>query len=73
MSDHEIGPVDTEIEAGTRWRHRKGGTYAVVAVARMEANLYPAVVYKSERDGLVWVRPLEEFEDGRFVQITDDG
>lgn len=68
---HDIGPVDTEIDTGTRWRHRKGGEYTVIAVARIEADLSPVIVYRSDADGRSWVRPLAEFEDGRFTQITD--
>jgi hypothetical protein len=67
----EIGEVDTEIEVLSRWRHRKGGEYTVVAVARIEADLMPVIVYQSEKDGSVWVRPIDEFEDGRFTQLDD--
>lgn len=63
--------VDTDIEVGTRWRHRNGGDYVVIAVARIEADLSPVVVYQSDRGADVWVRPLAEFEDGRFTQLPD--
>lgn len=69
MSDNLA--VDTQVEFGTRWRHRKGGEYVVIAVGRIEADLSPVVVYQSEKDGHVWVRPLAEFEDGRFTQLPD--
>lgn len=64
--------VDTTIKAGSIWKHRKGGHYTVLAVARMESDLAPVVVYKSERDFSVWVRPHDEFADGRFVEIQED-
>lgn len=50
------------------WKHvRTGGLYEVlVADARIEATLEPVVVYKSMTDGVVWVRPVAEFMDGRF-------
>lgn len=56
------------IEVGSRWEHRKGGRYTVVAVGVIEATLTPAVVYRSG-NGNVWVRPLAEFLDGRFVRV----
>lgn len=44
------------------WRHRQTGRwYRVVCTARIEADQTPAVVYQSETDGAIWVRPLEEF------------
>lgn len=61
--------VDTDIEVASRWRHRKGGTYEVIAVGRLEADLSPVVIYQADKDASVWVRPLAEFEDGRFTMI----
>lgn len=54
---------------GKRWKHRKGGTYRVVATGIIEATLLPAVIYEAEKDGIVWVRPFTEFMDGRFTCI----
>lgn len=54
------------------WRHRKGGTYCVVCVARVEASLEHVVVYhKLHQSFDVWTRPVGEFMDGRFVEKTD--
>jgi hypothetical protein len=64
--------VDTEVVEGSLWKHRKGGFYKVLAVGRIEADLAPVVVYQSQKDWLVWVRPLAEFEDGRFEEIPDN-
>lgn len=47
-------------------RHRKGGLYRVVASGVWEADRSPVVIYDDE-EGQVWVRPTEEFEDGRFA------
>ena len=59
--------VYTFIDVASRWLHVKsGGTYEVVAVGRIEADLSPVVIYRSDKDGTVWVRPIDEFEDGRF-------
>jgi len=54
-----------------RYRHKKtGGVYRVLhATALIEADMSLAVVYQSEKDGTVWVRPTREFLDGRFDRI----
>lgn len=50
-------------------RHLKsGGLYKILYLAKIEADLTPAVVYMGE-DGSVWVRPEDEFFDGRFQKI----
>lgn len=56
--------------AGSRWRHLKtGGRYEVVCNGLVEASLTPCVVYRSlDRPAEpYWVRPLDEFLDGRFA------
>ena len=55
---------------GSIWRHRKGGTYLVLCVARVEATLEHVVVYHKVRQPAdVWTRPVSEFMDGRFAQL----
>jgi len=44
----------------------------VIATGRIEADLTPCVIYVSEQDGYVWVRPSAEFNDGRFTCIDDE-
>jgi hypothetical protein len=62
-------PVE-RIVPGARFVHvRTGGIYVVLMQALLEANAERAVVYRSERDGTVWVRPFVEFADGRFAEI----
>jgi hypothetical protein len=56
---------------GTVWQHRKGGIYSVLAVALIEATLAEVVVYEAHEDGTVWVRPMDEFLDGRFTQLVE--
>jgi hypothetical protein len=66
---------------GERWRHYKGGEYVIVTLAVIEATAEPAVVYRSEMYGYVWVRPVSVFMewvpvDGqlrpRFERIARD-
>lgn len=53
---------------GMEVRHVKSGRhYTVVCEAMIEATLMPVVVYRAESDQTIWVRPTEEFCDGRFV------
>lgn len=48
------------VEKGQIWKHYKGGEYTIVAVGRLEVDLTPMVVYKSD-DGSVWIRPRHNF------------
>ena len=55
---------------GSTWRHRKGGTYLILAIARVKATLEHVVVYhKVHQPADVWTRPVAEFMDGRFSVI----
>jgi len=56
---------------GTRWRHRTGGEYEVIGTAIQESNCSPVVMYRG-LGSITWIRPLYEFLDGRFTQITPD-
>jgi hypothetical protein len=59
----------SEIEIGATYRHFKGGLYRVENIAHDSANITNlVVVYRAMATGLLWVRPLNEF-DGR----TGDG
>lgn len=54
-----------------RFRHKKtGGVYSFIAEVVIEATLDPAVAYQGN-DGTIWVRPRDEFFDGRFEEIVD--
>lgn len=51
---------------GMEVRHVKTGRdYIVLCTATIEATMTPAVVYGNGDQ--MWVRPLDEFCDGRFV------
>lgn len=52
---------------GGLWTHKKtGGRYVVLFPAMIEATMEPAVCYASASSGMIWVRPVKEFLDGRF-------
>jgi len=52
---------------GALFKHLKSsGMYRIVATATIEASMTPAIVYESLENGRVWVRPQDEFFDGRF-------
>lgn len=54
------------------YRHVKsGGEYQVIANGYIEATMEKAVVYQSVKTGMTFVRPYEEFHDGRFEPIND--
>ena len=56
------------IYPGMEVRHVKSGRdYVVVCEAVIEATMTGAVVYRSVDGDKVWVRPMREFCDGRFV------
>lgn len=54
------------------YQHIKtGGLYVILAHAEYEANLAHVVVYKSLKDGRIWVRPASEFyDDTRFKNLS---
>ncbi len=52
------------LQLGT-YRHYKGGVYEVLGVARHSETLEELVVYRAQRDGSLWVRPL-----GMFVETV---
>lgn len=51
------------------YRHYKGGEYEFVGVALLEASMSKVVVYKSQIDATMWVRPVEDF----LAQVSKDG
>lgn len=58
-----------EVPVGSLWRHRKTDTlYTVKDIVVVESDLTLAVSYQKLGDTsrLHWLRPLDEFLDGRF-------
>lgn len=61
-----------QIRRGSKWFHLKsGGVYTVQDEATLEATMTPVVVYQSDEDHKLWVRPTAEFLDGRFISWDD--
>ena len=68
---------------GEKWRHKKRGVvYEIVTdTASIQVSAAPEleqmfeddmwVVYKNLSTGAHWVRPREEFLDGRFERVLD--
>ena len=50
-----------EVRVNGVYHHFKGNDYRVLCIATDSTNLNKVVVYKSLKDGEVWVRPYEEF------------
>jgi hypothetical protein len=75
LRDVAAKPVVT---VNSTWRHKKtGGEYQVLAFACLQAHRnvlddQPAVAYRKLGDNTapVWVRPRDEFEDGRFEFVS---
>ncbi len=66
-----------ERDALPRVRHRKGGVYEVLGLAVVQTDTpladYDVVqVYRNVDDGSLWVRPKQEFDDGRFVALSPE-
>jgi len=69
-------------------RHKKRGSeYVLIGYGKMQAegwsvgygeegsipaDMHEVAVYRSVDDGSLWVRPREEFEDGRFEALKDN-
>lgn len=52
--------------------HKKGRHYQVIGEGIIEETGTPAVIYKNDA-GMTWIRPAEEFYDGRFTPIEEIG
>jgi hypothetical protein len=64
----ETGFLNSETWQPTH-QHSKGGMYRVLARGVLEADETPMVIY-DDVSGKIWIRPVVEFDDGRFVTLT---
>ena len=56
-------------KVGSYWTHNKTGrNYKILCVGLWEETLEECVVYVSENGEKCWIRLLEIFMDGRFVE-----
>lgn len=61
--------------AADRIRHvKRGSTYTIIAHGKIQTDRplrdYAEVTVYRGDDGLFWVRPIDEMEDGRFEPIS---
>lgn len=65
-----------KVEPGRLYRHKKGMTYLVLYLAKSTDEPHDdLVVYQADsllNSGIVWVRKLSEFADGRFEAVYPD-
>ncbi len=60
-----------------RVRHKKrGSTYRVIGRGELQSSSPTEegamlVAYRCEADGRLWIRPANEFDDGRFETLDD--
>ena len=55
------------------WVHVKtGGRYILIGEGVIEKTNTPCVMYTSILGGPIWVRPTDEFHDGRFVMEVNN-
>lgn len=60
----------TKPKIGSHWMHKKTcNKYKVVQIGYWEETLEECVVYVSLDDEKCWIRPLDIFMDGRFVEL----
>lgn len=58
---------------GSHWMHKKTrNKYKVVQIGYWEETLEACVVYVSLEDEKCWIRPLDIFMDGRFVELLPE-
>ena len=55
----------------SKWKHVKtGDIYVVESIGLLEESLKVMVTYRAySKGGPLWIRPLNEFLDGRFVRV----
>jgi hypothetical protein len=49
-------------------KHKNGTKYRIVDYCKLESNLLDCYAYRGD-EGQIWIRSVEEMEDGRFELI----
>ena len=61
-----------KFQVGDQLQHLKtGGSYRIICLAKIEANLEDAYVYEALINGSLWIHPKTEMEDGRFIRVNE--
>lgn len=55
--------MEQVIEIGKKYRHYKGNVYEVIAIGKHSETVEDMVVYKSLKNGDVWIRPKYMWND----------
>jgi hypothetical protein len=78
-------PVEAEVREATHRHKKRGSEYVLIGFGKMQADnwfeklsdtnsgaidMREVAIYRSVDDGSLWVRPREEFEDGRFTALS---
>lgn len=48
---------------------KSGNVYEFLHIAINEKSLVSNVVYRDIDNGIIWIRPVDEFFDGRFEEV----
>ena len=52
-----------KIEIGKIYKHYKGNSYKIIALAKHSETVEDMIVYQSAKDSQTWVRPLNMWND----------
>jgi len=50
--------------------HKNGSEYKIIGRCTIESNLTDSYAYR-DKHGQMWIRPVSEMEDGRFILKSD--
>lgn len=57
-----------EVSINGLYQHFKGGIYKVIAIAKHSETLEEMVVYQSQKDNSIWVRPKSMWNEQVLYQ-----